>query len=272
MPVRVLHMSDIHFGGEDIPAVEAAALYAGATPFDLLVVSGDLTQWGAPEEFRAAAAWLGDLPGPRLTTPGNHDTPWSGLLERVTAPFARYARSIGSPRDASHAAPGLAVEAVNSARGWQIRLNWSKGEVSRRQAGRVSRRLEAAPADAARIVVCHHPLLEVAGAPMTARVRGGRHAARRFAAAGVDLVLTGHLHVPFFEPLPYGDGQTYAVGAGTLSLRERGAPAGFNILDIDTDKITVRAMAWRGAAFTVEHTWVAPRRTHAAERGSQNGY
>ena len=266
MPVRLIHMSDLHFGYEDVAALKAAARYAAETPFDLLVISGDVTQYGKHEEFQAAAVWLAGLPGPRLTTPGNHDTPWMGLFERLTAPFARYARAIGVPRGASHAAPGLAVQAINSARGWQIRLNWSKGEVSRRQAERVSRGFEAAPMDSVRIVVCHHPLLEVAGAPMTSRVRGGRHAARRLVRARVDLVLTGHLHVPFLQALPYGDARTYAVGAGTLSLRERGAPAGFNVVDIDENEITIRAMGWTGDLFAIEHTWVAPRRVHGANK------
>ena len=265
MPVRVLHMSDLHFGYEDVSALEGAARYAAETPFDLLVISGDVTQYGKREEFAAAAAWLAGLPGPRLTTPGNHDTPWMGLFERVTAPFQRYHSAITPPRQTDYTTPTLQAQAMNSARGWQIRLNWSKGEISRRQVERVSRRLEAGPAGAVRIAVCHHPLLEVTGAPMTARVRGGRLAARRLVRARADLVLTGHLHVPFFEALPYGDERTYAAGAGTLSLRERGAPPGFNVLDIDAAEIAVRAMAWDGAAYSTVRTWVAPRRAPAPD-------
>ena len=85
MPHRLLHMSDIHFGDEDVSAVAAAAAYAASTRWDLLVITGDITQFGAHEEFRAASAWLASLPGPQLATPGNHDTPWMGLFERATA-------------------------------------------------------------------------------------------------------------------------------------------------------------------------------------------
>ena len=41
---RILHMSDIHFGAENTMAVAAATDYARGHPFDLLVISGDLTQ------------------------------------------------------------------------------------------------------------------------------------------------------------------------------------------------------------------------------------
>lgn len=260
MTVRLLHMSDTHFGHENASAIEATAAYAAATAFDLLVVSGDITQNGDRDEFRSAAAWLATLPGPQLSTPGNHDTPWLGLIERMAMPFARYARAIGPPREASFDAPGLSARAINSARGWQIRLNWSKGEISRKQAEAVSRRLEAAPADALRVLVCHHPLVEVKGAPMTARVRGGRFAAKRFAEACIDMVLTGHLHAPFVQALPFFDERTYAIGAATLSLRERGSAPGFNVIEIDGDRMTVTAMTWDGRVLDGQRAWVVPLR------------
>lgn len=264
MPARLLHMSDIHFGGEDAPAVAAATAFARATQFDLLVLTGDLTQFGHHEEFAAARRWLAELPGPQLATPGNHDTPWLGIAERVAAPFRRYAQSVGPPGEAAFDGDGLAVRAINSARGWQLRLNWSKGHISRRQTTEAVKRFAAAAPGALRVLACHHPLVEVVGGPMTARVRGGRFAARRMAAAGVDIVMTGHLHAPFVHPLPFGDAMTYAVGAGTLSLRERGSPPGFNVIETIGDELSVTAMAWDGKALAVDRTWFVPLRPRVA--------
>jgi predicted phosphodiesterase len=110
------------------------------------------------------------------------------------------------------------------------------------------------------VIACHHPLVEMIGGPMTARVRGGEAAARRFCEARVDLILTGHIHAPFAMALPYGDGHAYAVGAGTLSLRERGTPPGFNIVEADAGDITVVAHAWTGSHFEPWRTWSLPRR------------
>src|SRR5258706_6489021 len=176
MPIRLLHMTDIHFGGEDAPAVAAATAFAHAAPFDLLVLTGDLTQLGHHDEFAAVKRWLAELPGPQLATPGNHDTPWFGLLERLTAPFARFARSVGPPDDAGFDGPGFVVRTLNSARGWQLRLNWSKGHVSRWQTARALREFRTAPPGALKVLACHHPLAEAVGGPMTGRVRGGRRA------------------------------------------------------------------------------------------------
>jgi 3',5'-cyclic AMP phosphodiesterase CpdA len=214
---------------------------------------------GHHEEFRSAKGWLANLPGPRLATPGNHDTPWFGLLERLTAPFQRYQRAVG-PVESEFTRPGLAGWALNSARGWQVRLNWSKGEVSRVQTSRALRHMRSAAADATRILVCHHPLIEIPGEPITSRVRGGRRAARKFAEARFDLIATGHLHKPFVHPLPFGDGLSYAVGASTLSRRARGAPPGFNVIEIDGEQLHVSAKAWTGAKLETDQVWRVPLR------------
>ncbi|MDZ4376100.1 MAG: metallophosphoesterase, partial [Phenylobacterium sp.] len=72
MTVRIAHLSDIHFGGENTAAVAAAGDMIRDGEFDLTIVSGDLTRFAEVAEFEAATAWLSTLPEPRLVTPGNH--------------------------------------------------------------------------------------------------------------------------------------------------------------------------------------------------------
>jgi 3',5'-cyclic AMP phosphodiesterase CpdA len=259
---RILHLSDIHFGAENTLAAAAAADYARSHPFDLLVVSGDITQDGKPLEFEAAARWYAILPGPKMITPGNHDMPQVNP-ERLYHPFGRYERRFGPPGSAWFDGAGMAVRAFNTARGVQLRPNWSKGALSRGQAAAVANDLACAAAGVVRIAVCHHPLVEVPGGPMTARVIGGRLGACLMAEAGVDLILSGHVHTPFAFPLPFGDRRTYSVGAATLSLRERGTPPGFNAIDIDAGTIRVTALAWTGSHFEPARTWALPRRVSA---------
>jgi 3',5'-cyclic AMP phosphodiesterase CpdA len=258
--IRLAHLSDLHFGGENKPAVAAALDHVNAGGFDLVVISGDLTRYGEPAEFAAAAAWLGALIGPRLITPGNHDAPYFAVAQRLFAPFRRFEACLGPARAQTHLAPGLAVRGINTARGAQPRLNWSKGQIAQDQVTSALAWFAEAPGDRVRIVACHHPLTEMIGGPMTARVWRGTAAARAFAEAGVDLVLSGHIHAPFTWPYPYGDGRTYAVGAGTLSVRERGAPAGFNVIEIERAAIRVAALAWTGSHYEPYRTWSLDRR------------
>jgi 3',5'-cyclic AMP phosphodiesterase CpdA len=258
--IRLAHISDIHFGGENAPAVAAATLYVNAGDFDLIVVSGDLTRFAEVLEFEAAANWLSTLKGPVLVTPGNHDAPYLAWAERVFAPFRRYEQAIGPASSQVHLGGGFAVRGLNTARGAQPRINWSKGQIARRQVQAAVDWFEASPPDCVRIVVCHHPLTEMIGGPMTARVWGGEAAARDFSEAGVDLVLSGHIHAPFVWPYPFGDGKTYAVGAGTLSLRERGVPPSFSVVEIEGAAIRVAALQWTGSRFEPFRTWSLDRR------------
>ncbi|MEO8114953.1 MAG: metallophosphoesterase [Phenylobacterium sp.] len=258
--IRLAHLSDIHFGDENAPALAAATVLLNAGGFDLVVVSGDLTRFAEVAEFEAAAAWLALIRGPKLVTPGNHDAPYIAWAERIVAPFRRFERAIGPAREQTHLGTDFAVRGVNTARGPQFRLNWSKGQIAARQVRHAVRWFDDVPAAALRVVVCHHPLMEMIGGPMTGRTWGGQAAAEALAHAKVDLVLSGHIHAPFAWPYAFVDGKTYAVGAGTLSQRERGVPAGFNLVEVDGAAIRVEALAWSGSHYEPFRTWSLDRR------------
>ncbi|THD77962.1 MAG: metallophosphoesterase [Phenylobacterium sp.] len=261
MTIRLAHLSDIHFGGENAAAVAAAAEHVNAGGFDLVIVSGDLTRYGERKEFASAAAWLASLKGPQLVTPGNHDAPYLAWAERIFTPFRRFEAAIGPAPTQTYLGHGFAVRGVNTARGPQPRLNWSKGQISPTQTRVAADWFETVPAACVRVVVCHHPLVEMIGGPMTARVWNGQAAARAFAEAKVDLVLSGHIHAPFAWAYPFGDGRTYAAGAGTLSVRERGVPASFNVVEIEGAAIRIAALGWTGSHFEPYRTWSVDRRT-----------
>lgn len=258
---RILQFSDIHFGVELREAVEAAGEIARTQPCDLILITGDITQMGYRREFAAAAGWLATLPGPVFVVPGNHDTPYWDPFARLFWPWRRYERMIGHPaNDHMFEAPGLIVRGVNTARAAQMRPNWSKGVIDLDQTRRAAAALEAAPDGALRILACHHPLIEMIGTPMTGEVQRGREAADIFSASGVDLILTGHVHVPFALPISIGDKCSYAVGASTLSRRNRGAPAGFNIIEWNAEEVTVTAQGWVGSHFEPQRVWNLERR------------
>lgn len=258
--MRIAHLSDIHFGTENREAVAAAAEWLNASSPDLTVISGDVTAFGTVPEFDAAAAWIAALPGPRLVIPGNHDTPYLGIWKRLTNPFELFGDRFGPPDHVMLDVAGARVAGVNTSRGAQVRLNWSKGAIGPDQVRAALADLNGAPAGALRVLACHHPLSEMIGGPMTARVRGGERAAKAFCGGHVDVILTGHIHAPFAMALPHDDGCTYAVGAGTLSLRERAAPAGFNVLNIDDTVVAVTALAWTGSGLEPWREWSLPRR------------
>ena len=263
---RLAHLSDIHFGGEHVDAVAAAKAWIAEHRPDLTVITGDVTRKGSPAEFDAARKWIHGLACEVLIVPGNHDTPYYSLTQRLFQPWKRYEAYFGALQDTAVQRAGVAIAPVNTARGAQLRANWSKGAISEAQARRAVRSLSGARPGSLRIVACHHPLVEMIGGPMSGRVHGGRQAAEAFSQGEVDLVLTGHVHAPFALPYPGGDGRTWAVGASTLSIRERGVPIGFNSIEVAEDCVTVTALAWTGSHFEPWRTWRIDRRP--ASRGA----
>lgn len=258
---RILQFSDIHFGCEHRHACAAALEYAHATPADLVLITGDITQQGFTGEFAAAGDWIRRMPDPHFVIVGNHDVPYWSLAARLFHPWRAFETATGHPaHDHQFLSPNLMVRGVVTARGWQARPNWSKGVIDLDQTRKAAEALRQAPVGALRVLACHHPLVEMIGAPMTGEVKRGEAAASIFAEAGVDLITTGHVHVPFALPIGLGDRCSYAVGCGTLSHRERGAPPSFNQIDWDAKEITVTAMAWTGSQFEPHQTWRLPRR------------
>jgi len=258
---RVIQFSDVHFGCEHVHAVAAALDYAHATPHDLVLITGDITQQGFPKEFEAAGAWIRAMPQPVFVTVGNHDVPYWDVMARLFWPWRAFEQATGHPaHDHEFKRDNLMVRGVTTARGWQARPNWSKGVIDLDQTRRAAEALRNAPIGALRILACHHPLIEMIGTPMTGDVKRGDKAALIFAEAGVDLITTGHVHVPFALGIDLSDRCSYAIGCGTLSHRERGAPPSFNRIEWDAREIVVTAVVWTGQRFEDHQTWRLPRR------------
>ncbi len=258
---RLLQFSDIHFGVEHPDACQAALDYAHATPSDLILITGDVTQKGLPEEFAAAGRWIRAMPEPRFVIVGNHDVPYYDVVARVLNPWEAFETATGHPaHDGQFIGPTVMVRGVTTARGWQARPNWSKGVIDLDQTRRAAEALRQAPIGTLRVLACHHPLIEMVGTPMTGDVKRGDEAALIFAEAGVDLIMTGHVHVPFALAIDLSDRCSYAVGCGTLSKRERGALPSFNDVSWSAHEIVVTAMEWNGQAFQPGQEWKLPRR------------
>ncbi len=235
---RLFHVSDVHFGAEDRAATQWFARVARAEAPDAVVVTGDLTMRARTREFAAAAQWLESFGCPTTVEVGNHDLPYFNLYARFVTPYRRYRRvetMIERPLDI----PGVTVVPLKTTARFQFRLNWSKGRVGARALNTALALAGQAPGGDAVLVACHHPLVE-AGPDSTARTRGGRAALAALAAAGVDAVLTGHVHDPFDVEHRVAGRGVRLIGAGTLSERVRAQPPSFNELQIEGGRIEVR--------------------------------
>lgn len=224
----LLQISDPHFGTEQPAVVDALVALAAQQRPGVVVLSGDITQRARPAQFRAARAFVDRLGAPVLAVPGNHDIALFDLWSRLTRPYARYGAVFGADLEPVHETPELLLLGVNTTRPWRHK----QGEVSAAQVERVARRLAAADARQLRVVVVHQPAAVTLPRDQRHRLRGHAEACRAWAAAGADVLMGGHIHLPFTLPLPGLARRLCVVQAGTaVSSRVRPeAPNSVNLL------------------------------------------
>lgn len=224
----VLQISDPHFGTEQPQVVEALVTLARLQRPDLLVLSGDITQRAQPAQFQAARAFMDRLGAPFLAIPGNHDLPLFDVWTRLRRPYARHSAAFGAELEPLYSSPDLMVACVNTTRAWQHK----NGEVSAQQIDRVARLLANATPAQLRVVVVHQPVAVTRAEDAPNLLRGHAAALQRWAAAGADLVMGGHIHLPFVLALHGLARPLWAVQAGTaVSSRVRaGLPNSVNLL------------------------------------------
>ena len=224
----LLHVSDPHFGTEQPTVVNALTDLARQQRPHLVVLSGDITQRARPAQFHAARAFTDRLGAPVLAVPGNHDIPLFDVWARWRHPYARYTAAFGTDLEPVHRSPEMLVVGVNTTRARRHK----DGELSQRQIERVAALVEGATAAQLRVVVVHQPIAVTRNDDLPNRLHGHDAALPRWAAAGTDLVMGGHIHLPYVMALNNLARPMWAVQAGTaVSTRVRpGIPNSVNLL------------------------------------------
>jgi 3',5'-cyclic AMP phosphodiesterase CpdA len=246
---RVLHVSDLHFGTREDPALERAlaALLELVRP-ELLVASGDLTHRGRRDQHERAAGFLRSLGPPVLAIPGNHDIPYT-FPARFTGPWREFER-LWETTEPKYSSDGLFVLGLNSVRPWRHQ----SGALRREHLRRACETLTAAPESSFKIVALHHHLL---GAPWRSTKKPVAERNRVLATlvdSGAELILAGHIHQAAvserreFE-VTGGDVRAVVVsiapGLGQPRPQRRGEARGLHVYDIGANSLTVHTYIWR---------------------------
>ena len=232
----LLQISDPHFGTVRPAVAEALVSLAGQQRPDVLVLSGDITQRATNLQFSQARGFCDRLAIPRmLAIPGNHDISVFNPYQRLVTPYARFLKAFGPTLEPSLSTPALNIICVKTTRRWR-HVN---GEISGAQIARVVAMLERSTPEQLRIVVIHQPVYVARARDEHDHLRGGQRAARAWAEAGADIVMGGHIHLPYVADLSSRlagvSRRLWCVQAGTaLSSRVReGIPNSVNLLRYD---------------------------------------
>jgi 3',5'-cyclic AMP phosphodiesterase CpdA len=252
-PFTIVQLSDLHCGQQFfLPnLLERAISEVNDLAPNVVVISGDLTSHGFKDEYALAKRYLEGIECESIVViPGNHDSRNVGYV---------HFEDLFGDRNSVLRCDGVTVVAVDSSEpdldNGQIgrgRYRWIEeqfaagagsigGEAA--DARRGDRTPSASGADL-RVFVLHHHLLPIPG---TGRERNivtdAGDALECLQRAGVDLVLSGHKHVPYAWRLE----DLFIVNAGTVSssrLRGHGRPC-YNVVEVDGSHVDV----WRRYPF-----------------------
>ncbi|UAW98818.1 metallophosphoesterase [Halopseudomonas nanhaiensis] len=230
--IRLLQISDPHFGTEQQQVADALLRLADEADPEIILLSGDVTQRARRDQFEAARSFLDRFQRPFLVVPGNHDIPLFNLPARLLDPYGNYRRSLGEELEPEYETDELLVVSLNTTRPSRHK----DGEVSDEQIARVAERLRQARPGQLRVVMQHHPVRAREECDVENLLHGREDAVPVWVDAGLDVLLGGHIHLPYIWPLYGTRGETgrkgWTVQAGTAtSVRIRGdIPNSVNML------------------------------------------
>ena len=258
---RILHVSDLHFGRPAVPLqIDAIEQLIQDERFDVVAVSGDVSQRARAGEFQRAAAFLRDARkvSETIVVPGNHDVRWwqapMGFGDPASV-YQDYRAFIDPDIEPVLDVPGARLVGLNTSHGitrrtltWNMRDLSVMGDVTRAQLEQLRTRLDAAPDGAAKVVVMHHnpvrgELSQRHGLKHTKKVLGA------FAEMNVDLVLCGHDHQEAIHFVEHTKKGTVISTAGTISSRSRGGrPSSVNSIDVSDEELHIVTWIWEPTA------------------------
>jgi putative phosphoesterase len=236
LPLRIAQISDIHCGELtfDEGAMRSIVERINRMEPDVVVVVGDLTAAGYEWEFEQAAEWLRQIEAPKVVIPGNHDSRNVGYIhfQRLFGDrFSRFRQAFDLERAERIRASGFTVVAVDSS---DPDLN--EGHIGRERYPWIRAQFDE-PEDI-KIFAIHHHLVSIPG---TGRERNIITDAGDLLAVltslDIDVILSGHKHVPFFWGL---NGILVANSGTAATKRVRGlTPPSWNEITVDASTIKV---------------------------------
>jgi 3',5'-cyclic AMP phosphodiesterase CpdA len=231
-PLTIAQISDLHCGDPHfVPGLmERAINEINELEPDIVVCSGDLTAFGFKHEYAMARRYLDRIECDALVViPGNHDARNVGYV---------HFEELFGERNSVLRVSDVTVVAVDS-----TEPDLDNGQIGRGRYRWIEEQF-AVGDPSLRIFVLHHHLLPVPGTGRERNiVNDAGDAIECLQRAGVDIVLSGHKHVPYAWRLE----DLFVVNAGTVStqrLRGRTRPC-YNVVEVSDRHVDV----WRKYPF-----------------------
>jgi len=184
---------------------------------DVVIITGDVTDYGLTSEFQGVKEELKDISSPYLVVPGNHDSRHEGYKKFENF----FGKRFYSSKVGNYTFVGIDSSEPDIDEGHigREQLTWLQNHISSHS-----------------IVFLHHHLVPI---PNTGRERNvlvdAGEVLKILDMHDVPLVLSGHKHVPWVWKV----NNTILVTAGTVSCIRTGSEQSFNSIIIEEDRAVI---------------------------------
>ncbi len=239
-PIRIVHLSDMHFGRIHGPAFDGLRTYISTHRHDihLIIITGDLTQRAKEKEFLLAREFLETLQMPVFIIPGNHDIPLYHLGLRFFHPYKRFCQFLEPWSSTCYEDDKVIVCGLWTTNKFTVKKELIHGH----EIENIEKRMLAARGKL-RVIASHHPLTPD---HLSKKLQ-------RLLKLEPHLLLWGHEHqskVTTFSDFP----NTVAVAGGTcVSSRIRTEQNSFNEIFLDKTQVSVRTLHFNDEQFIPAH-------------------
>lgn len=242
--MKIIHLSDLHFGTERAELVWLLTEEIKKINPDIIIVSGDITQRAKTTQFISAKKFLESLAKPMITVPGNHDISLYNLFSRFFLTFKKYQKYIQAQLCNQYVDDQVAILGINSVTPFKP----MGGYITEKQLKRVEYFFQQQPKHKIKIIVMHHNLIRSQRHKI---INDSEKIIEIFAKNNINLILSGHIHSAQTEKLPTHF-PMYVITAGTAISTRTTEANSFNIIELNAHEFKIQVKMFENNCFILK--------------------
>lgn len=247
--MKIIHISDLHFGMHNPAIINPFLENLAALKPDEIIISGDLTQRARHEQYQLLQLFLKQLPAPVLIVPGNHDIPLYNVFSRFCNPFKRYNQYISSQLNANFYNEEVNILGVNSVTPYKIK----DGALAHQTLNQIKNHFSSTSGQL-NILFFHHNLNYFSG--MHHPLNDATEFISYLKDSPIHIVCTGHLHYATVKFISKNQGSCALLHAGSLCcLRTKDQMNSFYLIDSNNLKCTIEWRVFNMTSFSSYQTY-----------------
>ncbi|RUQ89498.1 metallophosphoesterase [Legionella septentrionalis] len=213
--MKILHISDLHFGMHKPDILDFFLKDVDDIKPDIILVSGDCTQRALKEQYQELLAFLRNIKTEILIVPGNHDVPLYDVFERFFSPFKPFNTHVSCQYGTEFKNDKIRILGVNSVNPYRVK----NGKISQKTLQKIKYYFKQ-PFSGLSILFFHHNFDHLYD--LHKPLKNYQQLVNYLPESHIDLICTGHLHYANLSLIKKNNNRSALIlHAGSLSCARK---------------------------------------------------